>query len=292
MPFPFKSSTPHSHAPSSSNNNNTSNNRPRRANPVSAIPIPRDEFVPEPYAPPFVSPWPSARPQSPTTQLRRSFRSFVSSENFARQQRNEVPFATPEARDRAFDKLMRLSRGEEEIGWAIAPVGIGEEWEEETEIVWVAGKWVRRKVMVEKKEQMVKMEVVEEKKDEEVEESKDGVKQDDAMKDVHQSKEVAQNTDMKIEDDADWEDISHWQIQLQALASGPKHKTTSTTNNKGKEKADHERKDSKECAVLMDRADENVIKVERGRGASVTYTENVSKVTTNENEAGSSLQHW
>jgi hypothetical protein len=61
------------------------------------------------------SPWP--RPISPTTQLRHSFRAFCAAENDSRARRNEVPFCSASGRDRAFEKLMRLSRGEEARVW-------------------------------------------------------------------------------------------------------------------------------------------------------------------------------
>ncbi|KAF1914591.1 hypothetical protein BDU57DRAFT_531051 [Ampelomyces quisqualis] len=68
---------------------------------------------------PYDNPWAPARPVSPTDQLRRSFRSFTHLENMRRAERNEQPLCTPQGRDRAFEKLMRLSRGEGVYHWAI-----------------------------------------------------------------------------------------------------------------------------------------------------------------------------
>jgi hypothetical protein len=83
----------------------------------------------------YTSPWhhPSSKnPVSPTTSLRRSFKAFTHAENMRRAERNEQPFCSPAGRDRAFEKLLRLARGEEELRW-----DIDEGWDEEEE--WYAG---------------------------------------------------------------------------------------------------------------------------------------------------------
>jgi hypothetical protein len=72
------------------------------------------------------NPW---NPQTPSYHLYRSFRAFTHTENLARSQRGERPFCTPAGRDKAFAKLMRLSKGEEEIGWEIECVDDGD-WED------------------------------------------------------------------------------------------------------------------------------------------------------------------
>lgn len=263
MPFPFKSPTPHP------NPNTTTNNRPRRPNPVLSHPIPYDQYVLEPCGPPFISPWPSARSQSPTTQLRRSFRNFVSSENFARQQRNETLFADAGQRDRAFEKLMRLSRGEEEIKWEIAGF---EEGEVECEIVWEGGKWVRRRVdespgveveRAEFVEEEEKMDVVEGEKKDESEaavDNMDVIDEKNKVQEVHNKNDDKEMPDVSpnvvnttnptdpnpdpedhimadnddIDDESDWEDISTWQAQVQSYASStsiPKTKTQSQSQS-------------------------------------------------------------
>jgi hypothetical protein len=65
---------------------------------------------------------------SPNDKLRRSFKAFCQMENFRRAERSEQPFCSNQGRDKAFEKLMRLSRGEEPIGWAIDPASEAEEW--------------------------------------------------------------------------------------------------------------------------------------------------------------------
>ncbi|EAT90101.2 hypothetical protein SNOG_01889 [Parastagonospora nodorum SN15] len=72
------------------------------------------------------NPW---NPKTPSHHLYRSFKSFTCAENAARLQRGEQPFCTPAGRDRAFEKLMRLSKGEEPIGWAIDEGGWDGEFE-------------------------------------------------------------------------------------------------------------------------------------------------------------------
>jgi hypothetical protein len=64
------------------------------------------------------NPW-STAPLSPTEELRRSFKAFTHAENLRRAERNEMPFCSPQGRDRAFEKLLRLSRGEEVLSWKI-----------------------------------------------------------------------------------------------------------------------------------------------------------------------------
>jgi hypothetical protein len=82
----------------------------------------------------YTNPWHtrSKTPSSPTTDLRRSFKAFTHAENMRRAERNEHPFCTPAGRDRAFEKLMRLARGEEELHW-----DIDQGWVDEEE--WYAG---------------------------------------------------------------------------------------------------------------------------------------------------------
>ncbi|KAF2827871.1 hypothetical protein CC86DRAFT_404913 [Ophiobolus disseminans] len=62
------------------------------------------------------SPW---NPPTPVASLRRQFRLFTEEENARRAYRGEQPFCSPDGRERAFAKLMRLSRGEEPIHWTI-----------------------------------------------------------------------------------------------------------------------------------------------------------------------------
>jgi hypothetical protein len=66
------------------------------------------------------NPW-RETPDSADDELRRSFKAFCQMENFRRAERNEVPFCSNSNRDKAFEKLMRLSRGEEPITWEIQP---------------------------------------------------------------------------------------------------------------------------------------------------------------------------
>jgi hypothetical protein len=72
------------------------------------------------------NPW-KATTSSPNDELRRSFKAFCQMENFRRADRGEQPFCSNLSRDKAFEKLMRLSRGEEPIGWAIEPTTEAEE---------------------------------------------------------------------------------------------------------------------------------------------------------------------
>jgi hypothetical protein len=72
------------------------------------------------------NPW---NPPSLSSELRKSFKTFCATENIRRAQRGEVAFCTPDGRDRAFEKLIRLARGEEDMTWD------GAEWEDEEE--WV-----------------------------------------------------------------------------------------------------------------------------------------------------------
>ncbi|KAH5860388.1 hypothetical protein HBI92_210260 [Parastagonospora nodorum] len=93
---------------------------------------PPKETSPHPHPSTYLSnpssynPW---NPKTPSHHLYRSFKSFTCAENAARLQRGEQPFCTPAGRDRAFEKLMRLSKGEEPIGWAIEEGGWDGEFE-------------------------------------------------------------------------------------------------------------------------------------------------------------------
>lgn len=80
-----------------------------------------DQYSPPPYtpAPPtpsFENPW---APPTPTSSLRIHFKSFCALETSARLSRGETPFCSPTGRDRAFEKLLRLSKGQEKIEWRI-----------------------------------------------------------------------------------------------------------------------------------------------------------------------------
>jgi hypothetical protein len=65
---------------------------------------------------------------SQNDEFRRSFKAFCQMENFRRAERSEQPFCSNQGRDKAFEKLMRLSRGEEPIDWAIDPASEADEW--------------------------------------------------------------------------------------------------------------------------------------------------------------------
>jgi hypothetical protein len=52
-------------------------------------------------------------------EVYKSFKSFISLENQSRFQRGEQPLCTPTAGEKAFQKLLRLSRDEEERKWEI-----------------------------------------------------------------------------------------------------------------------------------------------------------------------------
>jgi hypothetical protein len=65
----------------------------------------------------------------PTDEVYKSFKSFTSLENQSRSQRGEQALCTPAAREKAFRKLLRLSRDEEERKWEIDE-GV---WDEATE---------------------------------------------------------------------------------------------------------------------------------------------------------------
>lgn len=80
------------------------------------------------------SPW---RTPSPTTTLYSSFRTFIFTENQLRATRGEQPLCTPSGCDKAFQKLLRLSKGEEKIEWEIDEGLWGEEIE--GEFGWYAG---------------------------------------------------------------------------------------------------------------------------------------------------------
>jgi hypothetical protein len=69
-----------------------------------------------------------------------------------RAERNEQPFCSPSGRDRAFEKLLRLARGEEELHW-----DIDEGWEEED---WYAGFVAAQMEQVAQIEQMEQAEKV------------------------------------------------------------------------------------------------------------------------------------
>lgn len=156
----------------------------------------------------------------------------MSSENLARQLRNEVPFATPAARDAAFEKLMRLSRGEEEIRWEIALV---EAWE------------------------------------------------------VMEDGEGQRDRDEEVEGEGEWEDVGGgWQV---CWTTGGKEghgevmeegSEIERKKDDGKEKAEQERKNSKECAFEFektgDQDGEEVVGREGGE-VGVTHIEDISKVT-------------
>jgi hypothetical protein len=82
------------------------------------------------------NPW-SITPSSPTEELRRSFKAFTHAENLRRAERNEMPFCSAQGRDRAFEKLLRLARGEEELSWKIDVAS--EDWDERAIEEWCKG---------------------------------------------------------------------------------------------------------------------------------------------------------
>jgi len=75
---------------------------------------------PPPYTtappPPQDNPW---NPPTPTTELYRHFKSFCALENAARTSRGETPFCNTSGRERAFEKLLRLSNGTEKREWRV-----------------------------------------------------------------------------------------------------------------------------------------------------------------------------
>ncbi|KAH8728044.1 hypothetical protein GQ44DRAFT_702557 [Phaeosphaeriaceae sp. PMI808] len=55
----------------------------------------------------------------PKHKMRRHFKDFCSTENVLRTQRGESAFCTTRSRDAAFERLLKLARGEEKFCWAV-----------------------------------------------------------------------------------------------------------------------------------------------------------------------------